>query len=138
MSSGPAQRPPSFGGRGVAPPVHAARPIPGSPGRPSVGSGWSGGSEPGYGYRGGFRGDRARGGRWFHGHHGDRLGWWLIYGDTWYPYAYPFSPYLEAAPSAPSDYWYWCESAQAYYPYVRVCPEGWELVVPSPQPDDWP
>ncbi|WP_057290302.1 hypothetical protein [Noviherbaspirillum sp. Root189] len=33
-----------------------------------------------------------------------------------------------------NSWWYYCRSAQAYYPYVRECPNGWELV--SPQPSD--
>jgi hypothetical protein len=75
-----------------------------------------------------------------------------------YPYVYPYpvySPpvvvqqqqppvYVEAAPSAPSQpqYWYYCQSAQAYYPYVRECPAGWMQVVPQmgqpPQPPGVP
>lgn len=30
--------------------------------------------------------------------------------------------------------WYYCRSAQAYYPYVKDCPGGWERVVPTPPP----
>src|SRR5207244_506409 len=29
-------------------------------------------------------------------------------------------------------YWYFCQSANAYYPYVQQCPEGWQPVVPVP------
>jgi hypothetical protein len=28
--------------------------------------------------------------------------------------------------------WYYCDSAQAYYPYVATCPEGWRAVPASP------
>jgi Ni/Co efflux regulator RcnB len=28
--------------------------------------------------------------------------------------------------------WYFCGSANAYYPYVTQCPEGWEFVSPPP------
>jgi len=57
-----------------------------------------------------------------------------------YRYPYPYSsPYAYAAPaavyataSAPApSYWYYCESARTYYPYISTCPEGWMPVVPS-------
>lgn len=58
--------------------------------------------------------------------------------------AVPVSPptYVEqgqpsgpAAPAAPQPgYWYYCGSAQAYYPYVRECPGGWQRVSPQPPP----
>jgi hypothetical protein len=35
-----------------------------------------------------------------------------------------------AAP-APPRYWYFCQDAEAYYPYVRECARGWTKVVPS-------
>jgi hypothetical protein len=31
------------------------------------------------------------------------------------------------------QYWYFCQSAEAYYPYVTECPSGWMLVLP-PRP----
>jgi hypothetical protein len=40
-----------------------------------------------------------------------------------------------AAPAQSQDannYWYFCESAQAYFPYVNECPGGWQRVVPHP------
>jgi hypothetical protein len=76
-------------------------------------------------------------------------GVWLgpYWGPGWGPYwGYPpayYPPYAPAyaAPvvvepqtfiqqSAPS-YWYYCEDAKAYYPYVRECPTGWLTVVPQ-------
>jgi hypothetical protein len=30
----------------------------------------------------------------------------------------------------PASYWYWCESAEQYYPYVSSCPEPWVPVAP--------
>lgn len=30
-------------------------------------------------------------------------------------------------------YWYYCQSAQAYYPNVATCPEAWVRVAPRPQ-----
>jgi len=29
-----------------------------------------------------------------------------------------------------NHWWYYCHSAQAYYPYVKACPYGWQLVAP--------
>jgi hypothetical protein len=39
-----------------------------------------------------------------------------------------------AAPPSPSaeQFWYYCQSAQAYYPSVSSCPEAWVKVVPRP------
>ncbi len=55
----------------------------------------------------------------------------------------PLSPpaYIEqepapggTAPPAPSanQYWYWCAGSNAYYPYVKECPGGWQPVLPQP------
>ena len=36
------------------------------------------------------------------------------------------------APAAqPQQWWYWCQSAQGYYPYVSTCSEGWRRVEPQ-------
>ena len=64
-----------------------------------------------------------------------------------YPYPYPvYSPpvvvessppvYIqrEAPPQAQSQYWYYCQGSQAYYPYVNECPGGWLQVVPQASP----
>lgn len=32
----------------------------------------------------------------------------------------------------PAQYWYYCDSADAYYPYVEQCPEGWQEVPATP------
>ena len=37
-----------------------------------------------------------------------------------------------AAPQA-QNYWYYCAGSQAYYPYVKECPGGWQRVSPTPQ-----
>jgi len=29
-------------------------------------------------------------------------------------------------------FWYFCPGANAYYPYVRECPGGWQRVAPQP------
>jgi hypothetical protein len=88
--------------------------------------------------------------------------WWgpgYFYGP--YPYGYPFAypygyypppyyaypsfvvqqpqTYIEqqpslASPQTPSEkYWYYCASAETYYPTVKRCPEAWIKVPPTPQ-----
>lgn len=75
-----------------------------------------------------------------------------IWGPVGYPY--PYSPYYyppqvivvpppqpqvyieqaqEPAPAAGQQYWYFCKSAQGYYPYVKECPDGWQKVLPQPE-----
>lgn len=67
-----------------------------------------------------------------------------------YPYAYPYYPpvvvtvpvtpptYIQQAPQAPvvqqsqTAYWHYCNNPQGYYPYVKECPGGWQLVEPTP------
>jgi hypothetical protein len=50
---------------------------------------------------------------------------------TYYPPAPPV--YLEQGrPPASTQFWYYCPSAAAYYPYVRSCPEGWQQVPARP------
>ena len=75
----------------------------------------------------------------------------------WYPYPYPYAypypvyappvvqqsqppAYVEQEAPAPSQtqYWYYCQDAQAYYPYVRECPGGWMQVVPQTGPAPQP
>lgn len=86
-----------------------------------------------------------RGGHWRHDWHAGRLGWWWIVGGLWYLYpspVYPFPSYSEppvvvlADPAAEADagpyYWYFCNSAQTYYPYIKTCPEGWQQVPAAP------
>ena len=100
----------------------------------------------------GFHGDIARfhehdwtvwhEGRWFHGDHSGRLGWWWIAGGVWYFYPYPIYPWpdpylppdlpVPAVPPPPTpSAWYFCKSANGYYPYVTSCPEGWQPVAPT-------
>ncbi len=100
-----------------------------------------------------------RRGHWTHGHHGGRLGWWWVAAGAWYFYPAPVYPYpdpytppvtvinqppVEVAPQAnvappppapaqpPAQTWYYCDSAQAYYPYVPSCPEPWRQVPAQP------
>ena len=35
--------------------------------------------------------------------------------------------------TSPSNWWYYCADAKAYYPYVKECPAGWQKVAPQPQ-----
>ena len=99
----------------------------------------------------------GHGGRASHG----RVGIGLYFGT---PYVYPYYPfpyypysyypppvvvvpeiaqppaYIEQAPSEnqqavpESNYWYYCEKSEAYYPYVKECPDGWQKVSPTPLP----
>jgi len=114
---------------------------------------WSGGHGGGRGWHGGggkWGGHGGGGGRWAWG----GRAWWgpAWWGPGWYgypyaygyPYPYAYSApvvvqqapqgYVEQAPPAPQpapqQYWYYCEDARAYYPYVRDCPRGWMTVVP--------
>jgi hypothetical protein len=45
------------------------------------------------------------------------------------------APPVSIAPPAPqpTHAWYFCRSAGQYYPYTQSCPEGWQLVSPTPQ-----
>ncbi len=90
----------------------------------------------------------------YYGHHGHRhssVGVGFVFGGpVWSPWYYPppaYYPYPvyervvppvvyveQPAPSAEAagNYWYYCRSASAYYPYVKECPAGWERVAPQP------
>jgi hypothetical protein len=85
--------------------------------------------------------DRDRDGHY--GHHDG--GWWLfpalIGGIIFYDVTRPQPPvvYVQPAPVyAPSvvpavqQYWYFCPTANAYYPYVATCPGGWQPVPSTP------
>jgi hypothetical protein len=110
-----------------------------------------------------YGGHRWGDGRWYHGWHDGHLGWWWIVAGMWYLYPALVHPYPDtyvppvvveqqppviiqqappatvpsqppaAAPRAP-QYWYYCRSAKAYYPYVSSCPSGW-MKVPTTPPD---
>ena len=85
-----------------------------------------------------------RAGHWYHGHHDGRLGWWWIAAGMWYFYPTPVYPYpdpyqppvvvqpQEQAAPEPEAVWYYCNSSRNYYPYVSVCPEGWQTVPARP------
>lgn len=61
--------------------------------------------------------------------------------DPYYPYysVYPGQMTVQQS-SRPAEpyYWYYCEGAQAYYPYVQQCPNGWMKVVPTPPSESKP
>ena len=81
-----------------------------------------------------------------------------LYGPAYYPGYYPYPAYAypayayppvvvqsappvyverddDAAPRAPAPAdWYYCPSANAYYPYVNACPGGWQRVPARPAP----
>jgi Ni/Co efflux regulator RcnB len=49
--------------------------------------------------------------------------------------AQPAAAVPPAAPPPPAgaaNAWYFCASANAYYPYVAQCPEGWQVVPATP------
>ena len=97
-----------------------------------------------------------RGGHWVHGHHHQRFGWWWVAGGLWYlypapvysypapvyPYPDPYIPPVVVVPpqapapapalGPPTQYWYYCEPAKGYYPYVPSCPGGWRAVPAIP------
>lgn len=98
-----------------------------------------------------------RGGHWHHGRHAGRLGWWWIAAGVWYFYPAPVYPYPDpyvppvvvsppvivapqttvpapapAPAQPPAQYWYYCDSAKGYYPYVPNCPEPWRQVPAQP------
>lgn len=47
-------------------------------------------------------------------------------------YDYPPQAY-DAPPPAPREVWYYCRSANQYYPYTAHCPEGWQSVPARPR-----
>jgi hypothetical protein len=115
------------------------------------GGGYRGGSHH-RGHHGGGHGGWHRGGGHHHHHHHHRR--W--YGGRWKSGVFIGAPFLFAAPFAyrypayppvvvepspapvyvepdPPPYWYYCQSAGAYYPNVGACPEGWLQVAPQPR-----
>ena len=101
-----------------------------------------------------------RGGRWYHGPHDGRLGWWWIAAGSWYFFTRPLYPYpdpyvpttvivqptvvqpvtpvqpLTPPPpppaAAPAQAWYHCSNPEGYYPYVSSCNGGWTQVPATP------
>ena len=82
--------------------------------------------------------------------HGGHTGVYLDIGPLWWPGypAYYYPPYPASTvvvtpapttyvqqPAEGTGYWYYCASSQAYYPYVKTCPDGWMKVVPDTPAD---
>ncbi len=86
-------------------------------------------------------------------HHRSRVGVGVFIGAPafwYYPPPYYYYPPVVAVPSSPPvyiergdpqpapeqarSYWYYCPDSNAYYPYVKHCPGGWQRVVPQPPP----
>lgn len=81
--------------------------------------------------------------------HGARVGVSIgvpIWGPAYYPAPpvyYPAPPVVVVRPEPPPvyveqqqpevQYWYYCASAKAYYPYVKECREPWQRVAPQPE-----
>jgi len=122
-------------------------PLQAAPGGGHGGGGYGG---HGGGYRAGHGGHYGHGGWGWGGFAlGAALTWPYYYGASYYapyyanptyvvaPYAAPTNlvsqPAATPAPSSSSS-WYYCNSSQAYYPYVKTCKEGWQAV-PSVPPD---
>ena len=79
--------------------------------------------------------DAWRGGYWWHGFRGGRIGWWWFAGGAWYWYAAPAYPYpgyvaddYLPGSGAPGGVSYLCSYPAGYYPHVRACPSGWRMV----------
>lgn len=99
----------------------------------------------------------SHGGGYGHGYYGHGHGYgysiafgYPLYWPGYYPGYYPYYPYgypaLEEAPpaayieqgapqAAPAQRqadWFYCAGSNAYYPYVRDCPAGWQRVPSTP------
>ena len=94
---------------------------------------------------------RWREGLWRHGWHDGRNDWRWIYFNL-APYrpplfieqapvvvlvpapmpiqTQPYEPPVAALPV--QQFWYYCDAAKAYYPYVSSCPSGWKTVPATP------
>jgi hypothetical protein len=110
------------------------------------------------GYHGGYprySEGQWRGGAWRHDWHGGQYGWWWTIGPNWYAFPAPVYPYptyptyppvMQAVPVSPpavvvappppplatgqppTQFWYFCDTSHAYYPYVSDCNVPWREV----------
>jgi hypothetical protein len=128
-----------------------------APGMARAGEGWHGGRGHGHGHGHGHWGGGPRvvvgvgpgygwGVPWGYGYgYGVGYGYgywrapWVVAPPLYYPgYAPPARVYepeptvyvQRPAPPAREEAWYWCASAQGYYPDVATCPEDWIPVAP--------
>jgi hypothetical protein len=113
-------------------------------------------------YRGGsgsFSGGTWRGGNWRGDRDGfRRRNFGVVFVDPWYdpfwPYGYGFgwgygwygppayvdrraagyeyAPEQDYAGPPPEDFWYYCDSPEGYYPYVKSCTHEWQPVPVTP------
>jgi hypothetical protein len=115
---------------------------------------WANGSAHGRGF--------SHHGHHHHGHHHSRARVDIIVGaplavpwpgyyarPPYYAYSYPPAIAMQSSPPVyiergdeqdqiqqpPPAYWYYCNNPQGYYPYVRVCPKGWQQVPAQPPPN---
>ena len=121
------------------------------------GGGHYGGGFGGGHYGGGFGGGHYGGG-WGYGHggHYGHSSFGFYFGAPFYsypyysyPYQYPYyyppavvtvpvTPpvYIQQSPpnaqQYPTGYWYYCNTPEGYYPYIKECPNGWQQVNPIP------
>ena len=91
----------------------------------------------GFGVNGRHNDGRFRGhGRHNNGEFGgnDRHNGWGLgyYGSLYYS---PYYVYLPPVPQPQTNYWYYCQDPEGYYPDVEECPDGWQQVVPQPDED---
>jgi len=122
----------------------------GGGGQGGHGGGWHGGGGHGAGWHGG--GWHGGGGHWGHGGGVVFVGpgfwgpWWYGAGYPYYSYPYYSYPYYggppavvqqdpqvyiqQSEPQPQTNYWYYCQNPQGYYPQVPQCPGGWMTVVP--------
>jgi hypothetical protein len=55
-----------------------------------------------------------------------------VFYNTYRPPVYWTDPEVVYIEQSDQTYWYYCQPAEAYYPYVTECPSGWTLVLPPP------
>lgn len=99
------------------------------------------------GYYGpGFYGYGGYGGYSRYGYGGYGFGGYGYGYPSYYPpyYAYPptvivpstppvYTQQQQVEPAQPqTNYWYYCQNPDGYYPYVKNCPGGWVQVAPQP------
>jgi hypothetical protein len=62
--------------------------------------------------------------------------WWMVPPPFYYSQPIvverPEPIIVQQPTAAPTEYWYYCRPANAYYPYVKDCPTDWERVPAQP------
>ena len=88
--------------------------------------------------RGGHHGSGGWHSGRFHSHTRVFVGGSFLFWPGPYYYApatyYYYPPATPAAPLMTDPYWYYCEEAATYYPYVKECAGGWLPVLPDSAP----